>query len=244
MRIGQDEGRNRRAVKVWDQREFRNLDDAVELGTRNIKLALRRLRRFAREGADRRTRPAAARSAPPPQRGWLDLQMRPERHNAVKLLMFLDVGGSMDDHVGSVEELFSAARAEFKHLEYFYFHNCLYEGGLEGQSRRRHAEQTDVWKSCAPTAPTTGSCFVGDASMSPYEIDQAGRQRRALERGGGPSVAAPPARRLSARRSGSTRCPRSTGVARQIGMIRQIMDDRMFPLTLEGIDRAMRRLTR
>src|SRR5438874_2316675 len=143
VRIGQDKSRHQRAVKVWDKREFRNLDDQIELGTRNIKLALRRLRQFAREGAPTEldlddTIRSTAHNA-----GWLDLKMVPERHNAVKLLLFLDVGGSMDDHVRVCEELFSAARGEFKHLEYFYFHNCLYDTVWK-DSRRRHVEQIDV----------------------------------------------------------------------------------------------------
>src|SRR5690349_17983570 len=141
VRIGQEGSRNRRAVKVWDQRQYKNLDDSVELGTRNIKVALRRLRRFAREGAADEldlddTIKSTARNA-----GWLDLKMVPERHNAVKVLLFLDVGGSMDGHVRTCEELFSAARAEFKHLEYFYFHNCPYEG-LWRDARRRLVEKT------------------------------------------------------------------------------------------------------
>src|SRR3954466_7121031 len=143
VRLGPDENRNFRAVKVWDKREFKNLDDQVELGTRNIKLALRRLRQFAREGAaDELDLPDTIRSTAH-NAGWLDLKMVPERHNAVKLLLFLDVGGSMDDHVRVCEELFSAARGEFKHLEYFYFHNCLY-GTVWKDSRRRHVEQIPV----------------------------------------------------------------------------------------------------
>jgi uncharacterized protein with von Willebrand factor type A (vWA) domain len=172
VRIGQDESRHRRAVKVWDKREFRNLDDSVELGTRNIKVAMKRLRQWARDGAaeeldlDGTIRATA-------EHGYLDVQTRPERRNAVKVILFLDVGGSMDDHVKVVEELFSAARAEFKHLEYYYFHNCLYEGVWRDNRRR--------WTETIPTHEvmnTYGSdykcIFVGDASMSPYEIAFAG----------------------------------------------------------------------
>jgi len=168
IRIGQQESRHRRAIKVWDKREFKNLDDTVELGTRNIKVALKRLRRWARDGAheeldlDNTIRSTA-------EHGYLDVKTRPEKRNAVKVVLFLDVGGSMDDHIKIVEELFSAARAEFKHLEYYYFHNCLYEGVWRDNARR--------WDAVTPTQEvlnTYGSdykcIFVGDASMSPYEI--------------------------------------------------------------------------
>ncbi|MCB1342257.1 MAG: VWA domain-containing protein, partial [Pseudooceanicola sp.] len=168
VRIGQKESRNQRAVKVWDKREFRNLDDTVELGTRNIKVALKRLRRWAREGAaeeldlDGTIRATA-------EHGYLDVQMRPERHNAVKVLLFLDVGGSMDPHVKVVEELFSAARSEFKHMEHFYFHNCLYEGVWK-DNRRRWDAQTPTHEVLRTYGADYKAIFVGDASMSPYEI--------------------------------------------------------------------------
>src|SRR5256885_7820060 len=173
VRIGQDGSRSRSAVKVWDAREYRNLDDSVELGTRNIKVALRRLRKFAREGAPEEldldtTIDKTARNA-----GVLDLSMRPERHNAVKVLMFLDIGGSMDDHVKLAEELFSAARGEFKHLEHFYFHNCLYDTVWK-DSRRRHVEQLDVMEILRTYDPAHKVVLVGDASMSPYEIEKEG----------------------------------------------------------------------
>ena len=197
MRIGQDEGRHGRAVKVWDRREFRNLDDTVELGTRNIKVALRRLRRWAREGAaDELDLGATIRRTA--EQGWLDVVTRPERHNAVKVLLFLDVGGSMDPHVRLVEELFSAARAEFKHLEYFYFHNCLYEG-VWRDNRRRWDAQTPTAEVLRTYGPDYRVIFVGDAAMSPYEITQPGRRQRALERRERRDLAAPPARRLAAR---------------------------------------------
>src|SRR6266478_96228 len=173
IRIGQEESRNRRAVKVWDQREYRNLDDSVELGARNIKVALKRLRKFAREGAPEEldldtTIDSTARNA-----GVLDLSMRPERHNAVKVLMFLDIGGSMDDHVKLCEELFSAAKTEFKHLEYFYFHNCLYDHVWK-DNRRRHVEQIDVMEILRTYDAGHKVVLVGDASMSPYEIQKEG----------------------------------------------------------------------
>ena len=168
VRIGQKESRHQRAVKVWDKREFKNLDDTVELGTRNIKVALKRLRRWAREGAaeeldlDGTIRATA-------EHGYLDVKTRPERHNAVKVLLFLDVGGSMDPHIKVVEELFSAARTEFKHLEYYYFHNCLYEG-VWRDNRRRWDQQTPTHEVLRTYGPDYKCIFVGDASMSPYEI--------------------------------------------------------------------------
>ena len=173
VRIGQDESRHRRAVKVWDERQFRNLADDVEVGTRNLKVALRKLRRFARTGAAEEldldeTIRGTARNA-----GLLDLHLRPERHNAVKVLMFLDVGGSMDDHVRSVEELFSAARSEFKHLEYFYFHNCLYEW-VWRDNRRRFAERIPTLEVLRTYPPDYKVVFVGDATMSPYELVEVG----------------------------------------------------------------------
>ena len=172
VRIGQHESRHRRAVKVWDRRQFRNLDGDAEIGTRTIKLALRRLRRWAREGAAEEldldgTIRATARQ------GWLDVRLRPERHNAVRVLMLLDVGGSMDDRVRLVEELFAAARSEFKHLEHFYFHNCLYEGVWK-DARRRWDAVTPTWDLLHTYGSDWRCVFVGDASMSPYEIAQPG----------------------------------------------------------------------
>ena len=172
VRIGQDEGKNRRAVKVWDQRVYKDLDDDVEIGTRNIKVALRRLRKFARSGApdefdlDSTIRKTA-------QKGWLDVQMRPERRNAVKVLLFFDIGGSMDWHIRQVEELFSAARSEFKHMHYFYFHNCLYER-LWKSNQRRHIERMPTWDVLHTYGNDYKVIFVGDASMSPWEITTPG----------------------------------------------------------------------
>ncbi|MBT8063650.1 MAG: VWA domain-containing protein, partial [Gammaproteobacteria bacterium] len=173
IRIGQQGSRNRRAVKVWDRREFRNLDDSVELGTRNLKIALRRLRRFAREGAADEldlhdTIESTARNG-----GLLDIKMVPERHNAVKVLLFLDIGGSMDDHIRVCEELFSAARGEFKHLEYFYFHNCVYEGVWK-DNRRRFTDRTPTMDVLHKYPADYKLIFVGDATMSPYEIHYPG----------------------------------------------------------------------
>src|SRR5947209_1485348 len=236
-------GGNRTAVKVWDRREYRNLDDSIELGTRNIKLALRRLRRFAREGADLELDlPGTVRSTAH-NAGWLDLQMVPERHNAVKLLLFLDVGGSMDDHVRVCEELFSAARGEFKHLEYFYFHNCLYDTVWK-DSRRRHVEQLDVMEILRTYDAGHKVVLVGDASMSPYEIEKEGGSVERWNDEPGETWL----RRLL------DTYPRTVwlnpvpekywGGTTSIGMIRRLMEERMFPLTLDGIDRGMRELTR
>jgi uncharacterized protein with von Willebrand factor type A (vWA) domain len=246
IRIGRKEGEkggNRTAVKVWDRREFRNLDDTVELGTRNIKLALRRLRRFAREGAELELDlPGTIRSTAH-NAGWLDLQMVPERRNAVKLLLFLDVGGSMDDHVRICEELFSAARGEFKHLVHFYFHNCLYDTVWK-DSRRRHVEQLEVMEILRTYDPGHRIVLVGDASMSSYEIQKEGGSVERWNDEPGETWM----RRLT------DTYPKAIWLnpvpekywsgTTSIGMIRALMEDRMFPLTLDGIDRAMRSLTR
>lgn len=241
VRIGQQESRHRRAVKVWDRREFRNFDDRVELGTRNIKVALRRLRRFARQGAAEvldlpDTIRSTARNA-----GWLDLRMVPERHNAVKVLLFLDAGGSMDDHVRVCEELFSAARTEFKHLEYFYFHNCVYEGVWK-DNRRRHVERMSTWDVIHTYGPDYKLVFVGDAAMSPYEIVQPGGS---VEHWNAEAGQVWLQRLLHTWRHAIWLNPtpeKYWGYTQSIAMIRQLMDGRMYPLTLEGLDRGMREL--
>jgi uncharacterized protein len=239
VRIGQQDGRNRSAVKVWDRREFRNLDDTVELGTRNIKLALRRLRQFAREGAAEELDLDGTVRSTAHNAGWLDLRLVPERHNTVKLLLFLDVGGSMEDHVRICEELFSAARSQFKHLTHFYFHNCIYDS-VWRDSRRRHAEQVPVMELLRTYGRNYRIVLVGDASMSPYEIEKEGGsvERWNDERG-----------EVWLRRLFEA-YPRAVwlnpvpekywGGTASIGMIRNIVADRMFPVTLDGIDRAMR----
>lgn len=242
IRIGQNESRHRRAVKVWDRRDFRNLDDSVELGTRNIKVAMKRLRAWARDGAheeldlDGTIRATA-------EQGWLDVKTRPERRNAVKVLLFLDVGGSMDDHVKVVEELFSAARAEFKHLEYYYFHNCLYEG-LWRDNRRRWQAQTPTWEVLHTYGPDYKAIFVGDASMSPYEIAYVG--------GANEHWNAEPGQVWLARARAAwpdhlwiNPVPEDRwGHTHSIGMIAQIFEGRMVPMTLAGIERGMKELGR
>lgn len=243
VRIGQDKSRNRTAVKVWDQREYRNLDDAVELGTRNIKVALRRLRRFAREGAPEELDLDTTISRTARNAGWLDLAMRPERHNAVKVLLFLDIGGSMDDHVKLCQELFSAAKTEFKHLEYFYFHNCLYDYVWK-DNRRRHAERTRTADVLHKYGHDYKLIFVGDATMSPYEILQPGGSveysneeagavwmRRILD-------VYPKAVWLNPE-------PEQLWPYRQsVGILREIMGGRMYPTTIDGLERAMRHLSK
>lgn len=241
VRIGQHESRHRRAVKVWDKREFRNLDDGVEIGTRNIKVALRRLRKFARQGAADvldlpDTITSTARNA-----GWLDLKMVPERHNTVKVLLFLDVGGSMDDHIRVCEELFSAARTEFKHLEYFYFHNCVYEGVWK-DNKRRNTERMSTWDVIHTYGPDYKLIFVGDASMSPYEIAQPGGS---VEHWNQEAGAVWMQRLLAQYRRSIWLNPtqaRYWDFTHSIGMIRQLMENRMYPLTLEGLDAGMREL--
>jgi uncharacterized protein with von Willebrand factor type A (vWA) domain len=243
VRIGQDGSRNKRAVKVWDKREFRNLDDQIELGTRNIKLALRRLRQFAREGAPTEldlddTIRSTARNA-----GWLDLKLRPERHNAVKVLLFLDIGGSMDEHVKTCAELFSAARGEFKHLEHYYFHNCPYEAVWK-DAWRRHVERTPTSQVLHTYDQSYKLIFVGDASMSPYEIVQPGGS---VEHWNAEAGEIWLSRLLATYPKAVWLNPvpeRYWAGTQSIGMIRELMEGRMFPLTLDGLDRAMRRLTR
>ncbi|MGH8284677.1 MAG: vWA domain-containing protein, partial [Steroidobacteraceae bacterium] len=238
IRIGQAASRNRRAVKVWDKREFANFDDSVKLGTRNMKLALRRLRKFAREGAAEEldldgTVNATARNA-----GLLDLKLIPERHNAVKVLLFLDVGGSMDDHVRVCEELFSAARSEFKHFEHFYFHNFLYETVWK-DNRRRHAERIETSRLVRTYSADYRVIFVGDATMSPYEIVQPGGSIEHWN----PEAGSVWMQRMTAQ------FPRLVWLNPEpvdrweytpsIRIARELIEDRMFPLTIEGLDRAM-----
>ena len=241
VRIGQDGSRQRRAVKVWDKREFQNLDDTRELGTRNIKLALRRLRRFAREGAAEEldlggTIDATARNA-----GWLDLKLVPERHNAIKVLLFLDVGGSMDEHVRICEELFTAARTEFKHLEYYYFHNFVYETVWK-DNRRRHAERIALLEVMRTYGPDYRLVFVGDATMGPYEILQPGGNIEGWNEEPGAAWLAR-LQRAYPRHAWLNPEPEDRWeYVPSIGVARQLLEGRMYPLTLAGIDRATRAL--
>ena len=242
IRIGQDKSRNRSAVKVWDQRAYKDYDDTKELGTRNIKIALRRLRKFAREGAaDELDIPGTIDGTA--KQGWLDIVMRPERRNAVKLLLFLDVGGSMDPFIKLVEELFSAATAEFKNLEFFYFHNCPYEGVWK-DNKRRWSDRTPMWDILHKYGHDYKLVLVGDASMSAYEITHPGGSVEHFNE-----------------ESGQVWLQRMTHVypasvwlnpvpeqhwsyTQSLKMIKTLMNDRMYPLTLAGLDAAMRELTR
>jgi uncharacterized protein with von Willebrand factor type A (vWA) domain len=243
IRIGQDEGRNNRAVKVWDRRNYRDLDDSVEIGTRNIKMALRRLRKFARTGADEEldmddTISSTARNA-----GMLDIKMVPERRNAVKVLLFFDVGGSMDPHVRLCEELFSAAKTEFKHLKYFYFHNFLYDS-VWTKSQRRHAETTSTFELINTYTKDYKVIFVGDATMAPYEITHAGGSIEHYNE-----------------EAGAVWCQRITDAfehfvwlnptpkeywqhSYSIEIVKELVEDRMFPLSVKGLEEAMALLTK
>ncbi len=242
VRIGQDGSRNRRAVKVWDKREFRNFDDSVELGTRNIKVALKRLRRWVRDGAEEEfDLPGTIHATA--EHGYLDVKTRPERRNAVKLLLFLDVGGSMDDHVRTVEELFSAARAEFRQLEYFYFHNCLYEGVWKDNHRRR-SQTLSTFELIRKYGPDYKVVFVGDASMSPYEIVQPGGS---VEHWNEEAGAVWLTRALGQWPNAIWLNPtpeKHWAYTHSIGVIRDIFGGRMFALTLTGLEAATRELSR
>jgi uncharacterized protein len=243
VRIGQERSRNRSAVKVWDAREYRNLDDSVELGTRNIKVALRRLRKFAREGAPEELDLDATIDKTARNAGWLDLHMRPERHNSVKVLMFLDIGGSMDDHVKLCEELFSASKTEFKHLEYFYFHNCLYDAVWK-DNRRRHAERVRTFDIMHKYGHDYKLIFVGDATMSPYEILQPGGS---IEYSNEEAGAVWMKRMLDVYPKAAWLNPEPQEIwpyRQSVGILREIMGGRMYPTTIEGLERAMRSLAK
>ncbi len=242
IRIGQDKSRHGRAVKVWDKREYKNLDDSVELGTRNIKVALRRLRKWARQGAETELDlPGTIKNTA--NKGYLDLKLIPERHNTVKVLLFFDIGGSMDAYIKLCEELFSAAKTEFKHMEFFYFHNCLYEAVWK-DNRRRHNEKTATWDVLHKFPSDYKVVFVSDATMSPYEITYPGGSVEHWNE-----------------EAGAIWLDRVTQIypnlvwlnpvqekhweyTPSIGLINQIIAGRMFPLTLSGLDNAMKELNR
>ncbi|HTI31790.1 MAG TPA: VWA domain-containing protein [Sphingomonas sp.] len=241
VRIG-GESTHKRAIKVWDKREFKNLDSTKELGTRNIKIALRRLRRFAREGAQDEldidgTIDGTAR------KGWLDIRMRAEKRNAVKLLLFLDIGGSMDPHIKLCEELFSAATSEFKNLEFFYFHNCPYEGVWK-DNKRRFTERTPLWDVLHKYGHDYKLIFVGDASMSPYEITHPGGSVEHFNEEAGAVWMQRMTNTYPAAAWLNPVPQAHWGYSQSIRILRELMDDRMYPLTLAGLDDAMRALTR
>ena len=242
VRIG-GEGRNRSAVKVWDQRAYRDYDSERELGTRNIKVALRRLRKFAREGADEELALDDTIRATANNAGWLDLKMQPERKNKVKVLMLMDVGGSMDDHIARVEELFSAAKTEFKNMEFFYFHNCVYET-LWKNNRRRHAERFATWEVIRKYPPDTKLIFVGDATMSPYEVVQPGGS---VEYHNEEAGAVWLQRFVHQFPKFVWLNPEPEGLwqyRQSIAIIKQLMGNRMYPVTMEGLERAMQMLSK
>lgn len=242
IRIGQHESRHRRAIKVWDKREYKDLDDSVELGTRNIKMALRRLRKFARDGApeeldlDDTIRSTAS-------KGYLDVKLVPERRNTVKVLLFFDIGGSMDPFIHSCEELFSAARNEFKHMEYYYFHNCLYEFVWK-DNRRRHTERMDTWDVLHTYPSDYKVIFVGDASMSPFELTHAGGSVEHMN----PEPGMTWLKRVTDTYSHAVwlnpAAEKYWHYTPSTDFIRQMFGGRMYPLTLEGLDDAMRELSR
>jgi len=240
VRIGQEESRHRRAVKVWDRREFRNLDDRVEIGTRNIKVALRALRRWARDGAaeeldlDGTIRATA-------EHGWLDVQTRPERRNAVKVLLFLDVGGSMDPHVKVMEELFSAAKSEFRHLQPFYFHNCLYEG-LWRDNARRWSAQTPTWEVLRSYGPDWKAIFVGDAAMSPYEITHPGGASEHWNKEAGSVWLSRATGQWPGHLWINPVPEQGWGYSQSTAMISRLFGGRMVPMTVEGIARGVKML--
>ncbi len=242
VRIGQKTNKNFKALKVWDKREFKDLDDSVELGTRNIKVALRRLRKFARDGAPEEfdldgTIKGTA------HKGYLDIHMRPERRNTVKVLLFFDIGGSMDWHIKTVEELFSATKTEFKHLEYFYFHNCLYEFVWKNNARR-WTERSATWDVLHKYPSDYKVIFVGDASMSPYEISQPGGSVEHMN----PEAGSQWLRRVTniyEHVVWLNPVPKDNwSWTPSIKMVKEIVEDRMYPLTLEGLDGAMKELMR
>ena len=243
IRIGQDKSRKRSAVKVWDQREFKDYDDTVELGTRNIKVALRRLRKFARQGAAEvldldQTIQATAANA-----GMLDIKMVPERHNTVKVLLLMDVGGTMDDHVHKVEELFSAAKSEFKHLEFYYFHNCVYDF-VWRNNHRRYSEKIATWDLIRTYNKDYKLIFVGDATMSPYEILQSGGSTEYNNEEPGADWIG---RLTHAFPSHVWVNPEPAGVwpyRQSIAIIQQLLGGRMFPMNLQGLEAAMRLLSK
>jgi uncharacterized protein len=240
VRIGQDESRHRRAVKVWDKREFRNLDGDAEIGTRTIKLALRRLRRWAREGAteeldlDGTIRATA-------HHGWLDVQTRPERRNAVKVLLLLDIGGSMDPHVKVMEELFTAAKAEFRHLEVFYFHNCVYEG-LWRDNRRRWDAQKPTMEMIRTYGPDWRLILVGDAAMSPYEITHPGGANEHWNREAGQVWLERLREQWPHHLWINPVAEKDWAYTRSTAVIREIFEDRMVPMTLDGLSRGVKEL--
>ena len=243
IRIGQDKGRNKSAVKVWDQRAYKDYDDTQELGTRNIKVALRRLRKFAREGHEEELDLDDTIKSTAANAGYLDIKMIPERHNNVKVLLLMDVGGTMDEHIARVEELFSATKTEFKHLEFYYFHNCVYDF-MWKNNRRRFAEKFATWDIIRKYNKDYKLIFVGDATMSPYEILQPGGSVEYNNEEAGVEWLQ---RLTKAFPKFAWINPEPQGVwqyRQSISVIQQIVSQRMYPLTIKGLEDAMRLLTK
>jgi len=243
IRIGQDKSRNKSAVKVWDQRAYKDYDDTQELGTRNIKVALRRLRKFAREGHEEELDLDDTIRATAANAGYLDIKMVPERHNNVKVLLLMDVGGTMDEHIARVEELFSAAKTEFKHLEFYYFHNCVYDF-MWKNNRRRFSEKFPTWDIIRKYNKDYKLIFIGDATMSPYEILQPGGSVEYNNEEAGVEWLQ---RLTRAFPKFAWINPEPQGVwqyRQSISVMQQIMSQRMYPLTLRGLEEAMRLLTK
>ncbi|MDP3659547.1 VWA domain-containing protein [Phenylobacterium sp.] len=242
QRIGQDKGRHGRAVKVWDKREYKNLDDSVELGTRNIKVALRRLRKWVRDGSeDELDMDGTIRGTA--EKGYLDIQVRPERRNKISVLLFLDIGGSMDSHIKVCEELFSAARTEFKNMEFYYFHNCLYESVWK-DNRRRHAEKIPTWDVLHRFPKDYKVIFVGDATMSPYEITYPGGSVEHWNEEPGAVWLDRLTQTFEHVIWLNPTAQRHWEHTPSVEVMRQLVRDRMYPLTLDGLDKAMRELSR
>ena len=242
IRFGQDKGRHGKAIKVWDKREYKNLDDSVELGTRNIKVALRRLRKWVREGSpDELDLNGTIKGTS--EKGYLDIQMRAERRNKISVLIFFDIGGSMDSHIKVCEELFSAARSEFKNMEFYYFHNCLYES-LWKDNRRRHAEKLNTWDVLHKYPHDYKVIFVGDATMSPYEITYPGGSVEHWNEEPGAIWMDRVAKIYEHLVWLNPTAERHWDYTPSVGVIKQLVNDRMYPLTLAGLEKAMKELAR
>jgi uncharacterized protein with von Willebrand factor type A (vWA) domain len=242
IRIGQDKGRHGKAIKVWDKREYKNLDDSVELGTRNIKIALRRLRKFARQGnPDELDMDGSIKGTA--NKGYLDIVMRPERRNSIKVLLFFDIGGSMDSHIKLCEELFSAARTEFKNMEFYYFHNCLYESVWK-DNRRRNVEKLQTFDVLHKFPKDYKVIFVGDATMSPYEITYPGGSVEHWNEEAGAIWVDRVTQQFDSVVWLNPTGERHWDYTPSIGVVKQLLNDRMYPLTIEGLDKAMRELVR
>ena len=242
IRVGQEKGRHGRAIKVWDKREYKNLDDQVELGTRNIKVALRRLRKWVREGTpDEIDMDATIKGTA--EKGYLDINMRAERRNKISVLLFLDVGGSMDSHIRICEELFSAARTEFKNMEFFYFHNCLYEGVWK-DNRRRHTEKMNTWDILHKYPHDYKVIFVGDATMSPYEVTYPGGSVEHWNEEAGAVWLDRVSQIYKSVVWLNPTAERHWDYTPSIGLMKQLVGDRMYPLTIDGLEKAMKELSR